>query len=144
MAFFFDTIMSGYLSAYREVELSNVRFHYLYRDGSNYKRWAEIVFSNADSLSAETIASGLRGAFMEDGLFIAHQVRVPEVFLATEYLLTSDDHCFHEFDSIESTLDLPDDACGRSIGEFVAEVASEAKRGWQAFGPQDRLLQRCR
>ncbi|MFZ0770523.1 MAG: hypothetical protein WCA49_16160 [Candidatus Sulfotelmatobacter sp.] len=121
--------------------MSNVKLHYLYRDGSNYKKWAEIVFSGADELSVEAATEALRDAFLPDGLFIAHQVRVPEVFLAAEDQLTSDDHCFHEFSSIEVTSDSPNDPLGRSIREFIAEVAKEARRGWRAFNPQDRLLQ---
>jgi len=122
--------------------MSNVKLHYLYRDGSNYKKWAEVVFSNADDLHADVITRVLRDAFLEDGLFIAHQVRMPEVFLAAEDELTFDDHCFHEFASVEVTADAANDACRRSIREFMEEAAREAERGWRAFNPQDRLLQR--
>ena len=124
--------------------MDNVRFHYLYRDGSNYKKWAEIVFSNADELSTEGVTRRLREAFLADGIFIAHQVRVPEVFLALEDELTPDDHCFHEFDSVEATSDLPNDLFGRSIRDFILEVVREAERGWRAFDPEDRLVRRVR
>jgi len=124
--------------------MANVKFHYLYRDGSNYKKWGDIVFSNADELSTETATRGLREAFLEDGIFIAHQARVPEVFLASEDKLMPDDHCFHEFDSVKTTSDIPNDPSGRSIREFIAEVAREAGHGWRAFDPQDRLMHRGR
>ena len=120
--------------------MSNVRFHYLYRDGSNYKKWAEVVFSNDEGLSLDAVTEALRNGFSRDGLFIAHQVRVPETFLAAEYNLTPDDHCFHEFDSVEVTPDVPNDRYSRSICEFVAEVAREARHGWFAFDPQDSLI----
>ena len=119
--------------------INNVRFHYLYRDGSNYKKWADIVFSNPDDLLTDIVAKGLRSAFLEDGLFIAHQVRVPEIFLAAEDHLTSDDHCFHEFDTVKSTFDVPNVVYGRSISGFMVEVSNEAMRGWRAFDPQDRF-----
>jgi hypothetical protein len=122
--------------------MSNVKMHYLYRDGSNYKNWAEIVFSGVDGWSVESATNGLRSAFLPDGLFIAHQVRIPEAFLAAEDNLTSDDHCFHEFDSVEATSDFPNDPCSRSIRQFMAEVAREAEHGWRAFNPQDRLTVR--
>jgi len=64
--------------------MSNIKLHYLYRDGSNYKKWADIVFLNPDNLPAEVVTRGLREGFLEDGIFIAHQVRIPEVFLAAE------------------------------------------------------------
>jgi hypothetical protein len=124
--------------------MENVKFHYLYRDGSNYKKWADIVFSNADELPIETVTRGLREAFLENGTFIAHQVRVPEVFLASEDKLTPDDHCFHEFDSVEATSDIPSDPSGRSIREFVAEAAREDAHGWRAFDPRDRLMNQGR
>jgi hypothetical protein len=82
--------------------MNNVKFHYLYRDGSNYKKWAEVVFCNADDLPPELIRKQLRRSFLEDGLFVAHQVRIPEVFLAAEDQLTEDDHCFHEFAEVDA------------------------------------------
>ncbi len=119
--------------------MNNIRFHYLYRDGSNYKNWSEVVFSNPDNLRVERIAKLLNDSFMQDGLFIAHQVRVPEVFLAFEDRLTEDDHCFHEFSEVTETTDPPSDLHHRSIGGFLTEVVRESRR-WAAFDPADRLL----
>jgi hypothetical protein len=124
--------------------MSNVKLHYLYRDGSNYKKWAEIVLLGDNDFCPEFVTAELREFFLRDGLFIAHQVRLPEVFLAADDQLTSDDHCFHEFESVEATSDAANDPCGRTIREFMAEVADQAKRGWRAFDPQDRLPQRGR
>ena len=120
--------------------MSNAKFKYQYRDGANYKRFGEVVFSNDDGLSAAVLRKELGEAFLEDGLFIAHQVRIPEVFFATDGPLTSDDHCFHEFEGVEDTCDAPSDGYGRSVREFVTEVAREANRGWNTFNPQDRFL----
>ena len=111
--------------------MSSIRFHYLYRDGSTYRKWADIVFLNPDDLPTEIVAKRLRAAFLEDGLFVAHQVRVLEVFLAAVDQLTSDDHCYHEFDTLHSTSDAPNDLHGRSISEFMVEVSREANRGWR-------------
>jgi hypothetical protein len=112
--------------------------------GATTRSGGGIVFFDAEGLSIESATNGLRALFLPDGLFIAHQVRVPEVFLAAEDQLTSDDHCFHEFESVEATSDAPNDPCSRTIREFMAEVAEEAKRGWCAFNPQDRLPLRSR
>jgi hypothetical protein len=120
--------------------MSNIKVHYLYRDGGNYKKWGSIVFRDPDELSIESIQRQLQSALSEDRLFIAHQVRVPEIFLASEDRLTSDDHCFHEFSAVENTSDAPNDPYRRSISNFLTEVSREADRGWQAFSPQDRLL----
>ncbi len=118
--------------------MSNIKFRYLYRDGSNYKKWGTVVFSNPEELSIELIRKKLGESVSGDGLFIADQVRIAEVFLTDEYPLNGDDHCFHEFAGVEETSDAPSDTHGRSIGEFVSEVEKEADRGWREFDPRDR------
>jgi hypothetical protein len=119
--------------------MNNVKFNYLYRDASNYKKFASVVFSNPSRMSPLAVSKSLEDAFWVDGLFIANQIRVPEVFLFTKCDISIDDHCFHQFHSIELTSQSPTDIHGRSIGVFVAEVANEAKRGWEAFDPLERL-----
>ncbi|HXQ26789.1 MAG TPA: hypothetical protein VN822_10310 [Candidatus Acidoferrales bacterium] len=121
--------------------MDNIKFNYLYRDAGNYKNWAEVVFSNPDRLTVEATTKALRDAFLQDGLFIAHQVRVPETFFSTEGDATSDDHCFHEFDTVEISLEIPNDPHKRSISQFIAEVKREAGSGWVTFDPHDRLAQ---
>ena len=122
--------------------MSDVKFVYLYRDGSNYKNWGEIVFSNPELLVPRDIEVALRGEFLEDGLFIAHQVRIPEIFLSFGDSLTVDDHCFHEFSGTEATSLQPNDLLGRSIHEFMREVTDEARRGWRPFEPLESLSRR--
>ena len=119
--------------------MRNIKFTYLYRDGGNYKNWDEVVFSNPDGLSPKEVISELRKAFTQDGLFIAHQVRLPEAFPYSDGDPTLDDHCFHEFGSIDPTAEAPNDRVGRSISNFLIEVTREASIGWRAFDPYDRL-----
>src|ERR1700693_629338 len=113
--------------------MRNIKLSYLYRDAGNYKKWAEIVFSNPDGLTPETVTKALEDTFLQDGLFIAHQIRIPEAFLFAQGDASSDDHCFHELDSVEATLEAPNDPYSRSITQFITEVNREAKRGWAAF-----------
>ena len=120
-----------------EKKVSNVEFSYLYRDGGNYKKHGRVVFSNPDNISSESADKNLRQAFLEDGLFIASQVRIPEVFLHVEGGFSSDDHCYHEFDCLRLTAIPVDDTHRRSISEFLVEVTQEARRGWQVFDPYD-------
>lgn len=117
--------------------MPNVRFNYLYRDGSNYHKWAAVVFSGSGT-ACEPLAKELTKAFLEDGLFIAHQVRIPEVFLWQESSIDADDHCFHEFSGLEETGDVPNDKYARSVREFVDEVLARSRLGWKAFLPADR------
>jgi hypothetical protein len=119
--------------------MKNIKFVYLYRDGGNYKSWANVVFSNPDEMTPSAVTFALQRTFMQDGLFIAHQIRLPEVQFYRNGDLTTDDHCFHEFDSVELTVDRPNDRAGRSISEFLNEVGREAQTGWRAFDPYDRL-----
>jgi hypothetical protein len=88
------------------------------------------------------VTEALKDAFLQDGLFIAHQVRVPEVFLFSRGNVTSDDHCFHEFSAVEASLKDPNDPSSRSISQFIAEVKREAKSGWAACDPHDASPQR--
>jgi hypothetical protein len=117
--------------------MSNVEISYLYRDGGNYKKWGRVVFSNPDQLSIRSVEKDLRNAFLEDGLFIASQIRIPEIFLYADGKFSSDDHCFHEFDRANLTLNSANDKHERSIAEFLSEVSREAERGWQVFDPYD-------
>ncbi len=116
--------------------LSNIRFNYLYRDAGNYKKWSDLVFSNPRELALESIAEALRRAFIDNCLFIARQLRIPEIFLFARGYASSDDHCFHEFDSVERTAELANDHYSRTIGEFITQVNRESIRGWAVFDPQ--------
>lgn len=117
--------------------MSNVEFSYLYRDGGNYKEFGRVVFSNPERITCGTIEEALREAFLEDGLFIADQVRVPEVFLFANGGLSFDDHCYHEFDAVRTTDKGSTDVHLRTAGEFLAEVAQQGRRGWRVFDPSD-------
>jgi len=117
--------------------VDNVELTYLYRDGGNYKKRGRVVFSNPDRLNSEAVEKALRTAFLQDGLFIAAQIRVPEVFLYAEGGFSFDDHCYHELDGARQTLEAVDDAHRRSISEFLVEVAQEAHRGWRVFDQYD-------
>ncbi len=119
--------------------MDNIKFNYLYRDGSNYKKWADVIFPNPDRLQLSVASDAIRNVLWAEDLFLAHQIRVPEVFLFAKGDFSSDDHCFHEFYGVELSDQSPNDTYGRTASEFVAEVIREAKGGWQAFDPLDRI-----
>jgi hypothetical protein len=96
------------------------RFEYLYRDASNYKAWGSVVFAGRATTG---LTPRLLRALESSEFFIADQVRVPELFLGLpQWPLEQDDHCWHEFSALESTLDMPNDALRRTVDDFVAEV----------------------
>lgn len=117
--------------------MSNIEFSYLYRDGGNYKKFGRVVFANPDQIACGVIEKALAEAFLEDGLFIADQVRVPEVFLFADGELAFDDHCYHEFDGVRATEKESTDPRVRTVSEFVSEVNQQGGRGWRVFDPYD-------
>jgi hypothetical protein len=110
----------------------NTRFHYLYRDGSNYKQWGAVVFREECDAS---LAGRLFAALDREEFFIAAQVRLPELFFADRPLY-ADDHCWHELGEVTTVSESADDPLGRTIEEFVAEVERASATGWAVF---DRL-----
>jgi hypothetical protein len=124
--------------------LRNVKFSYLYRDAGNYKNSGEVVLSNPESIEIESVRIRLTRAFEQGDLFLADQVRVPEVFLFREGCATSDDHCFHEFRSVEPTSEPAHDKHHRSISQLVAEVERESATGWRCFDVHEPRRRRTR
>jgi hypothetical protein len=118
----------------------NIQFEYLYRDGANYKAWGTIVFSNPAGLSVPEVDERLRRAFNADLQFVASQIGVPEIFLYRDGNLTSDDHCFHEYDRVELTDDVVTDMQQRTVSDFLAQVEIVSQRGWEAFNPCDWII----
>lgn len=118
--------------------MNKIRFVYLYRDGSNYKSWGEVIFGNIEKLSLEVIEKKLIAAFLPDKLFIANQISIPEKFLFLKEKFTKYDHCYHEFDSLEICDDSPTDSLSRSITDFLRDVELASKQGWEAFDILER------
>jgi hypothetical protein len=120
---------------------SLIRFNYLYRDAGNYKKWSFVDFKNPEGLELDEIHSRLEKCFDMRCLFNAEQAGLPEIFLfnADDYSVNADDHCFHEYYSVEAVLDSREDLNmqSRSISQFVQDVENCSRIGWKAFDPQD-------
>jgi hypothetical protein len=112
----------------------NTRVEYLYRDGSNYKQWGAVVFRGDCD---ESLVRSLLAALDREEFFIAHQVRLPELFFADRPLY-ADDHCWHDMGEVTRTSAAADDLMGRTIEEFVAEVEQAAVKGWATFDRSER------
>lgn len=118
--------------------MKSIKFSYLYRDGSNYKYWGEVVFLNSENLTVNEITARLLVAFLPDKQFIADQVSIPEKFLFINEKFTRDDHCYHEFDCVEVCEEDSTDSLGRSIADFLQDVETASQQGWKAFDILDR------
>jgi hypothetical protein len=114
---------------------SNVAFHYLYRDASNYKLHGTTIFTNDTLLSIEEIENQIR-TFLKDGeFFIARQVLIEERFFAV--LHEVDDHVWHEFVIAEATTEPSFDPANREqhfedrdITAFIAALEKAHRAGW--------------
>jgi hypothetical protein len=118
-----------------------VKFNYLYRDAGNYKSWGEVIFSNPDGLNLGEIDRQLKLRFDQEILFVAHQINIPEVFLYAEQNLNADDHCFHEYDSVEIIKMINSEIDKRSITQFIKQVEFASISGWEAFNPMDKITE---
>ena len=136
----------------------NIAFTYQYRDGSNYKLDGEIVFSNPHQVHEVWFNVFFENQIEDGRNFMADQVRIPEVFLwdpaarynpddpstypanlsGGRFMITEDDHCWHEFTGCIATTQAPTDIHGRTIEEFLEEFTDVAKAGWQLFDPMAR------
>jgi len=117
--------------------MANIEFGYLYRDGGNYKKYGSVIFANPEDLGTDEISRLIHEELMPDGLFIAEQVRIPEVFLYSSGDFSQDDHCFHEFAGVRVTNGTTSDPQARSIGEFITEINDREFIGWETFDPYD-------
>ena len=114
---------------------SNVAFHYLYRDASNYKLHGTAIFTNQTLLSIEEIENQIR-SFLKDGeFFIARQVLIEERFF--DALHEDDDHVWHEFVITEATTEPSFDPAhreqhfeDRDITAFIAGLENAHRAGW--------------
>jgi hypothetical protein len=128
----------------------NTRINYLYRDASNWKSWGDVIFPGR---MTKSLYARLQAALSEEKYFIASQVGIPEVFLwdenaeydrdnppsnlkAGDYMLSVDDHCWHEFSDYELVEFKPNDS--RTIQQFVEACEAAAESGWEDFDPNLR------
>ncbi len=118
--------------------MNNIKFNYLYRDGSNFKSWGEVIFSNPENLTVNEIEAKLINAFLPDKQFIASQIAIPEKFLFENGKFTKYDHCYHELDCVEICQENPTDILDRSISDFLKDVEMASKTGWKAFDVLER------
>lgn len=95
----------------------NIKFSYLYRDGSNYKQFNEIVFSNPRQIPLEKIDSFIRANLISGFWFIAKDWNLPCLNFREYAWDDKIDHGWHEFESVKVTMEIADQ--GRYIEKFL-------------------------
>jgi len=81
--------------------MPNIKFSYLYRDGSNYKKFSSVILSNPDKIDLQDFAELIKYKLIFDTWFYANRWNLPEIF--TEYIDFRVDPTWHEFETIEYT-----------------------------------------
>lgn len=79
----------------------NIKFYYLYRDFSNYKKHNEIIFSNRNNKPIEEIEKIIKEHLIDHQWFYASEWKVQDLHFNNWD--SEDDHFLHEFGSVEET-----------------------------------------
>lgn len=74
-----------------------IRFHYLYRDSGNYKKFGHKDFSNPNNLTVEEITLRIRQALIDTEFFYPEKAGIRK-FRFHRYC---DDYSWYEFEKIE-------------------------------------------
>jgi hypothetical protein len=81
----------------------NILFCYLYRDGSNYKQYHEIVFGNPLNRKIEEIENLLTQKLIDGLWFVAEEWDIPNQFFKEYPWDYETDHNWHEYIGIAET-----------------------------------------
>lgn len=92
----------------------NILFNYLYRDGSNYKDYGSIIFSNLNNIALNRVEAIVRENLIDGEYFYAKEWDLPDLFFEES---NCDDHEFHEFVSVKITSERQN---SKSIEEFIS------------------------
>jgi hypothetical protein len=98
----------------------NIRFSYLYRDFSNYKKFNEIVFLNPTNKTLEEISLFIKDHLIEGEWFYASEWKVSDLHF--DNWDSEDDHFLHEFHSVEETYEQPTN--NETIEDFLTIIKS--------------------
>lgn len=114
----------------------NLLFHYMYRDGANYKMGGNVILDGVPEDMGQ-YEKELKAVLDDGEYFIAHQVDVPEKFHYTNgYGVDDDDHSWHKFEYLEAVEDEPTDE--RTPEQFLETFKKASEDGWEEFDPADR------
>jgi hypothetical protein len=124
---FKSTDFKGHFVICRKERPMNIKFSYLYRDGANYKQFNEVVFSNPNNLTGNEIEATIKKQLIDSEWFVAKDWKLPDMRFK-EYAWDSEiDHDWHEFESIEETLEQV--TTGNKIEHFLL-VVTKTKLPW--------------
>jgi len=83
----------------------NIAFHYIYRDGANYKNFNTVIFKNNIDITIEEFKILLKTKLICEEYFYAEEWKLPDLHFGSwedEF-----DHDFHSFEDINYTNETP-------------------------------------
>ncbi len=95
----------------------NIKFHYLYRDGANYKQCSSVVFSNKSDYTVQEVEDAMKTVLIDELWFYANKWNLKDLHL--HQWDEEIDHSWHEFDFVEET---EEDATNGDIADFIALI----------------------
>ncbi len=98
----------------------NIKFSYLYRDGSNYKQFNEVVFSNPNEIPLEKIDFFIRANLISGFWLIPKDWNLPDLHYNIYAWDDEIDHGWHEFEFVQVTMEMANQ--GRFIEEFLRQI----------------------
>ena len=100
--------------------MPNIKFSYLYRDSSNYKKYGYIIFENPDRVALAGLEKLIRSKLIDDTWFYPKQWGLPNLILDTFNFEI--DPTWHEFESIVQSNELPTSNC--SLAGFMKKIVA--------------------
>ena len=92
----------------------NVKFHYLYRDGANYKQGNSVIFSNDKGYIIQEVESVIKAALIDETWFYANKWKLKDLhFYPWDEEM---DHSWHEYDFVEQ---IEEEATDGDIADFI-------------------------
>jgi hypothetical protein len=68
--------------------MPNIKFNYLYRDGSNYKNYGFVIFTTPDNIALAELEARIVSRLIDDTYFYAQQWQLPDLRFANLTLMT--------------------------------------------------------
>ena len=109
--------------------MTQLKLHYMYRDGANWKENDCVIFANAQNLSAEVVQEMIEECLFDDGNFIAESIGFPTLYFDDDS--APDAHGLHEFLRIEECDFKPNDKQNRDVLNLVIEFARQRLFDWK-------------
>lgn len=93
----------------------NIRFHYLYRDSGNYKKFGHKDFSNPDQLPVEQVRLELEQRLIDRSFFYPEVVGIKKF----RFHRFCEDYSWYEMENVE---EVNFGKCKESIIEFIKRL----------------------